>query len=563
MTSLILSDRFYQYIKFTSITNIYTALVELLTNSIDAYKKIPRTERDEFNKIYILVNAKLRKLIVIDNACGMYKADLVKCFGQVGNYTSTEESRGFFSKGAKDISAIGNMKIVSIKDNLISSCELHTNNTFIINDPEKKITASQSDRQKYSIPDGKNGVYIEVSLNDSFKIPNYDDIIKIKDYYSVRDIFSDTSNSISFDYTRLDGTKIPPLVLRNKFNDKLDDLIFNESFKVPGYEHIHATFKVYKKKSEYCKVEDYSSFMYHGVLIKDDSAIYDINTFYNDIRNHPKIYNIYCFLETDGINKMMYSFDKGEIDNSNPFPVLNPSRMGTLNKDHPFVKNLYSRPHKILKFILDDLYSSNLDDSEEFDISEIFKDMDLFDDHFYESIQKLLFPSKIKSMERLIKYIKKTQINIIPSDNDQKTVYTSDDMLAEFENSKDGEYEKIIPSFSIKFIYNEEDHNPCVIFTSDGSVKVVVNVFNDILSKFSEYRDKKINIIDKEKFSLVLTGVISDAFTFQMMKTNELNKNTGEKIGIDEVEIDFIKYKNIFMKQFYKYFINNDILNIK
>ena len=558
MTTLVLSDRFYQYIKFTSITNIYTALVELITNSSDAYKK---KEQSSVKKIHISIDANLKKLTVVDNACGIHKDNLTNFFGQVGNYTSTESSRGFFSKGAKDISAIGNMKIVSIFDNSISSCELHTNNSFIINNPNETLTATPADRQKYSIPDGENGTYIEVLLNDSFKLPIYEDIIKIKDYYSVRDIFSDTSNLITFNYTNIDGSIKEPVVLKNNFNDRLDELIFNESFKVPGYEEIEATFKVYTKKEEYCKIADYGSFMYHGIVIKDANAIYDINTFYNDIRSHPKIYNVYCLLETTGINKMMYLFDRGEINNKNPFPVLNPSRMGTLNKDHPFIKNLYSRPHKILKLILDDLYATQLDNSEEFDISEIFKDIDLFDDTFYASLQQLLFPNKIKSMDKLIKYIRRTQDNVIPTD--EKTAYNTPDMLAEFENFEDGEFDKRIPAFIVKFIYNDEDPNPCSIFVSDGSVRVIINTSHYILRKFCEYKDGKNNVLDKEKFTLVIVCLVSDAFTFQIMKINELNKNGIDGSNINEVEIEFIKYKNLFITQFYTFFVDNDILNIK
>ena len=49
-----------------------------------------------------------------------------KNFLTVGNYTSSSDSRGFFSRGAKDVSNIGNVIFESIKDNKYSKIEINT-----------------------------------------------------------------------------------------------------------------------------------------------------------------------------------------------------------------------------------------------------------------------------------------------------------------------------------------------------------------------------------------------------------------------------------------------------
>ena len=540
--SINLSDRFYKYIKFTSINNIYTALVELITNSVDAYNRANIEKKEVFIKIDYVSH----KFYIYDRATGIDRGSLAECFGQVGEYTSTEGSRGFFSKGSKDVSAIGDMKIVSIKDNDISICYLKTNNEFIHPSSDSREPTDE-ERDQYGIPN--NGLFIEVSLSQSFKLESYENVLKLSDYYSLRDIFTDEN---IFVYICSDTQH--QTLLKSNINDKLQEKIFGETFTVPNYEHITAKFTVFHKKPEFREKEEYNSFMHYGIEIKDSTAIYDINTFYNDIRSHPKIYDIYAYLETDGISSLMYGFDNNEINDSNPFPVLNPSRLGNINKDHPFIKNLYSRPHKILKFILEELYAKDIDDSDEFDISEIFQDIDLFDDDFYMALQNLVLPNKIKSTENLIKYIKKTQSNVVDNDDDSK--YNSEDLTAEFEEESGG-FEKKIPTFVVKFS-NDENENVYRIFVDNQKVNVIINTNDFVLSKYCQYVDNKLKILEKNKFLALLVEIVSEGFSFQMMKYNRCFGS--EEVGLEEIETEFLKYRRLFSKQFYKYFIEYDIL---
>ena len=106
------NERAYKFIRGSAVSQIIDALIELITNSDDAYDKGKIKNKD----IHIHLNYR-GQLIVTDQAIGLTSDQMRKCFLQVGNFTSTNDNRGFFSRGAKDISALGDIYFESIKDN--------------------------------------------------------------------------------------------------------------------------------------------------------------------------------------------------------------------------------------------------------------------------------------------------------------------------------------------------------------------------------------------------------------------------------------------------------------
>ena len=109
------NERAYKFIRGSAVNHIIDAIVELITNSDDAYDKGKIANK----KIHIHLDYN-GILKVTDQAIGLNGDDMKKCFLQVGNYTSQENNRGFFSRGAKDISALGDVYFESIRDNKYS-----------------------------------------------------------------------------------------------------------------------------------------------------------------------------------------------------------------------------------------------------------------------------------------------------------------------------------------------------------------------------------------------------------------------------------------------------------
>ena len=116
------NERAYKFIRGSAVNHIIDAIVELITNADDAYDK-GNILKKKIN-IHIDYNGLLK---VTDQALGLNSESMKKCFLQVGNYTSQENNRGFFSRGAKDISSLGNVYFESIKDDKYSKLLLDKN----------------------------------------------------------------------------------------------------------------------------------------------------------------------------------------------------------------------------------------------------------------------------------------------------------------------------------------------------------------------------------------------------------------------------------------------------
>ena len=125
---LSIGSRAYKYIRMGAVKNVVDALIELITNSHDAYNKDSTLSKPHNIRIkpYYTGRKYIEKVSLIDNAIGLTGDEMERNFLTVGNYTSESGSRGFFSRGAKDISNIGNVTFQSIKNNKYSKVEINS-----------------------------------------------------------------------------------------------------------------------------------------------------------------------------------------------------------------------------------------------------------------------------------------------------------------------------------------------------------------------------------------------------------------------------------------------------
>lgn len=559
-TAIDLSLRFYKYIKSTSVTGIVPAIIELLTNSIDAHN---RTDITESQNVNIIMDYPNRILTVYDNATGIDGDKLIECFGQVGNYTSTEGSRGFFSKGAKDVSAIGNMTFTSIKNGKFSQCTLTTNDMFTLLVSNRDVTTQE--REQYNIPN--SGLHIQVNIISSVSLISELELTQIPKYYSIRDILEDSQYNIHLNIINKLGESF--------FNSRImyttpsiKKLLIDEEFLIPGYEdrvdengnqNFKARFIVHELE-ESATIDTYDKYKEYGILVTTSNAIHDLTTFYNDIRNHPKIYNIVGRLECDNIDTLMYEYDIGKIDERNPFPLIDPSRVHSIDKTHPFIRALYSRPHNILKFVLQNLYEQEIDNNTEFDFSDVFKNLDVFGDEFYEKLKQLIFPFKKINQSKVVKVIDRSTSNVL-SVNPEATYKT--DNLSEMVDDPNGIYEKNIPSFKVKFVTDTDSELAYRIFTLDFAVMLEININDFFLSKYVEYADEKIHIKDKHSLGIVLIDIISEALSLELIKYIDIGRTKEQLMSrsVNDIMIDIQKYRNVFVPRLYNLIITQDKLS--
>lgn len=344
-----LNERAYKYIRQFTIKSAEDALIELITNCIDAYGKgniLLKPMEIEYLEPGIL---KIRDL-----AIGLSGEDMEKCFLQVGNYTNIEGSRGFFSRGAKDISAIGNITFETIKDNKYSKVYLNSDAYGLLEINEDPVTALI--RENLKIPEPHNGMVVTIHLLSNFINFNPSDQAESLSKLAVlRDIMSNSNNEIYYSHVN----EIGEVLFRRRLAYQYPNgtLLLDIEYTVPGYEESTAKFVVYKTDTP-IKQPKKENEMEFGFLIKDETTVYESSTIDDRFRWNPYMPYLFGYLRCDKIHDLLMDFDTSGSSVINPVPIIDPSRLAGVNKDHPFIMAMLSIPKVRLDQILRELNSS-------------------------------------------------------------------------------------------------------------------------------------------------------------------------------------------------------------
>lgn len=346
MTTIEVSNRAYDFIRQFTIKSVKDALVELITNSVDAYNKN--------NMMSKQINIEYHSdgyLYVYDQAIGLTASQMETCFLKVGDYTNYEGARGFFSRGAKDISALGDLQFVAIKDNKYSICNIYYNLTYDF--PIKDVDITNEIRQQYKITN--NGLSVRISLLSNFMISDTVSYINsIHNIAVLRDIFMDDNVIVSFGAFE-NNLEIYSKII--KFSYPYSQLLLQLEYNVPNYDTVTAKFVVnqtYEKMPQPSNEKD----MIFGFLLKSASTIYEVSTIDDRYRWDPYMNYIYGYLQCDHISTLLYDYDLNGPSEKNPFPIIDPSRITGVNIEHPFIINLLSIPKVRLDQILRELNTS-------------------------------------------------------------------------------------------------------------------------------------------------------------------------------------------------------------
>lgn len=407
-----------RYIKVTresSIQSLTHAVIELITNSVDAYKNI---DLDEYPiDIIIYLNPKKSYLIIRDQAIGMNINDMETKILTIGSYTSSEKSRGVIGRGAKDICALGDVKYIGIKNNLLSICKI--NQDYECEIKKSNMIISNEQRNKYGIQNNGFYVKLEFDANQIESIQTFSERI-IKNY-QLRDILSDETIKIEYEAFKYDHN----CVLLDKYQTRLQyttidenaKLVYRYSFDVEHY-NVPAEFELYMSSFE-IKNPRINDELEYGVLVKSSNSIYDIGALYyddqdvSDNRFHANLKYFFGFLKCDYIDTLIREYTLGNKTYDNPSLIIDPNRRYGLNKSHPFIKSLFEIPYKLLQLSLnrmDDYRMENcVDLGDSKNIIEQFgtfmSEFVLNDETLYawrsKQDQKYLYDISVKSIENL------------------------------------------------------------------------------------------------------------------------------------------------------------------
>lgn len=332
-TFINISERAYQYIRSFTIQSIEDALVELITNSIDAYT-VSGIQSDK--KIYIDVYDNSR-VIIRDYALGLTSDQMRQCFLQLGNFTSTNSSRGFFSRGAKDISAIGDVTFDAIINGSYSQCKLDTSAYGMLTIADS--VATETIRKQLDIEEPKNGLQVTLDLLSNYRVTNYKQLYDTLCNLAVlRNIILNNTNILIFRYFE---SKIKIFEQNLSFIYPKSTNILSLKFNVPNYTEYYGKFVVNKTETPIPQpLTDRQ--MIFGFLIQDKSTVYEVNTIDSKYRWNPYMNYLYGYLSCNGIKELLIDYDTNGPSDRNPVPIIDPSRLTGINKNHPFIQALYS-----------------------------------------------------------------------------------------------------------------------------------------------------------------------------------------------------------------------------
>jgi hypothetical protein len=334
-----------------AIRDIFDAIVELVTNSDDRYQFLNKKGAIEI-EVERRRKGKPSLLRVRDFADGMTAEVMDKKLSRMGGRVSGMELgsavRGTYSRGAKDVAALGPVTFESIaEDGRYHKCQI-TQFLDFVPFPSKRVSSTH--RKKLGIARG-TGTVVSIEVDSSNPVPQHDKLREqLSRLVSLRDILSDPNRKLvlrDLGQGREDRLRAP----RSEGTDRV-----KATFDIPGYLGAEAKLVIKRAKRRFDRDKD--RFRLNGILVKSRHAIHEATLFDSSLENDPHALWFFGKLTCPYLDDLMNEFDdlweaRQDPKPGNPCPVVDPARRG-LTRDHPFVEALYREALKRLRPLVEE-----------------------------------------------------------------------------------------------------------------------------------------------------------------------------------------------------------------
>ena len=143
MASLRFDNRYFQLTRSFAVKNFEDALIELLTNCVDAYTRLGDTA--SVKPVHVKLSNDRKTISILDNGVGMFPADAEYNLLNVGkSNTDSSKTRGVFNRGARDCTSIGTIRFYCLRENQWCRVVIRPNLTAEII-PQPEIPKSEID----------------------------------------------------------------------------------------------------------------------------------------------------------------------------------------------------------------------------------------------------------------------------------------------------------------------------------------------------------------------------------------------------------------------------------
>lgn len=319
-----------------SIKNIYDAAIEMVTNSVDSYYALDKS----WGKVEIIYDQKNRVMTFIDNGTGMSHQKLDDSFTKIGQHSAVGDGRGMHSKGAKDCRVVGKVEVHTFKDNRYSKviCTDDINNG--LTRWKSDFEATSNLRKKYEIKNNGTCVIVTNSEKNKKKFPfaNFDGFVsRLKNRFELSGIIKKESIK--------NGSKVICINAQNKSDKVL--LEYKEPIDSEIIEDYEFEIKKYAFKARFILKKSKNPVTRDIIIMSDDRSAHEESRLAPEFTRNLYLDNYYGFLICPGINKLAREYIKNP--DSDEHEIIDSNRRNGLDRDHPFVKELLSKPINSLK----------------------------------------------------------------------------------------------------------------------------------------------------------------------------------------------------------------------
>jgi len=223
-----------------TIQHLIDAVVELVTNCDDSYKRLEDNGKRLSGKIDLYVSrekgGRCKEFKIKDCAQGMDRKKLetaIEYGGETSGFVEGKSVRGLLGRGLKEsILALGEGEIYTKKEGLINCVKIwwdEEERKALYDFIENKDFEKQDQDISEFINSNENGTLIKIVVkNEKIKIPEGDKFaIQITDHYALRDINSSENRKIILTFEDLGRRKLKSSV-PIKFTPPDGELIANE-----------------------------------------------------------------------------------------------------------------------------------------------------------------------------------------------------------------------------------------------------------------------------------------------------------------------------------------------
>jgi len=324
--------------------DVVRALIELITNSDDAYARLGKIGKIEVTIRRWSDKDRPIEISVRDAASGLTPEKMIECFAVMGGnqsgFAQGQEVRGLFSRGSKDTAWFGRTQFQSIKDDIFSSITVYSDGTYETDKAEK---ATAKLRNALGLGKSENGLMATIFVERrNSRVPEFRVLReKIASHVQLRELIARQSVSMS-EYK--DGKLIQEVPVLHE--PPKQTTVFTGEISIPSFACTATLEIAVMTERVEGPVNEYSA---HGIEVRGLRATY-MNTMFG--QSGAGTGKIHGTLACPKIDELIRTF--GQNDPLNDVRLVTRSRDG-LEPTHKFMQELTVAVVEKLKPILDEL----------------------------------------------------------------------------------------------------------------------------------------------------------------------------------------------------------------